>query len=96
MVDRKMNLILCIQKLYFGFEIVILYLLCEGEGEVGGRSREFEIWFINFLFNLFCCCCRLWDDGVIDLVDMWIVLGFSLSVVLNVLIGDFKFGVFRM
>lgn len=34
--DRKMNSILCIQKLYFGSEIAISHLLCEGEGEVGG------------------------------------------------------------
>ena len=36
MADRKMNSILCIQKLYFGSEIAISHLLCEGEGDVGG------------------------------------------------------------
>ena len=39
---------------------------------------------------------RLWDDGVIDPADTRRVLGLALSVVLNVPIGDPKFGVFRM
>lgn len=47
MADRKMNSILCIQKLYFGSEIAISHLLSEGKGEVGG-SRELEIRSINF------------------------------------------------
>ena len=94
MADRKMNSILCIQKLYFGSEIAISHLLCEGEGEVGGGSRELEIRSINFSFNL--PCCRLWDDGVIDPVDTRTVLGLSLSAALNAPIGDPKFGVFRM
>ena len=68
-----------------------------GRGGVGGGgSRELEIRSINFSFNLPCCCCRLWDDGVIDPVDTRTVLGLSLSAALNAPIGDPKFGVFRM
>lgn len=66
-----------------------------GRGKWGG-SRELEIRSINFSFNLPCCCCRLWDDGVIDPVDTRTVLGLSLSAALNAPIGDPKFGVFRM
>ncbi|CAL7941374.1 unnamed protein product [Xylocopa violacea] len=39
---------------------------------------------------------RLWDDGVIDPVDTRLVLGLSLSAVLNAPIPETKFGVFRM
>ena len=66
-----------------------------GRGKWGG-SRELEIRSINFSFNLPFCCCRLWDDGVIDPVDTRTVLGLSLSAALNAPIGDPKFGVFRM
>ena len=39
MADRKMNSILCIQKLYFGSEIAISHVLCEGEGEGEGEGE---------------------------------------------------------
>ncbi len=39
---------------------------------------------------------RLWDDGVIDPVDTRQVLGLALSVVLNSLVEEQGFGVFRM
>ena len=39
---------------------------------------------------------RLWDDGVIDPANSRIMLGQALSVCHNQIIGETKFGVFRM
>ena len=39
---------------------------------------------------------RLWDDGVIDPADTRMVLGLSISASRNRVIGDTRFGVFRM
>lgn len=39
---------------------------------------------------------RIWDDGILDPVDMRNVLGLSISMSLNKPIPDAKFGVFRM
>lgn len=39
---------------------------------------------------------RLWDDGIIDPIDIRHVLGLGISMALNKSIDDAKFGVFRM
>jgi 3-methylcrotonyl-CoA carboxylase beta subunit len=39
---------------------------------------------------------RLWDDGIIDPIDIRQVLGLGISMALNKSIDDAKFGVFRM
>ncbi|UCG93123.1 MAG: methylcrotonoyl-CoA carboxylase [candidate division WOR-3 bacterium] len=39
---------------------------------------------------------RLWDDGIIDPLDTREILGLAISMSLNALIPDHKFGVFRM
>jgi acetyl-CoA carboxylase carboxyltransferase component len=39
---------------------------------------------------------RLWDDGIIDPIDIRHVLGLGISMALNKAIGDAQFGVFRM
>ena len=39
---------------------------------------------------------RLWDDGIIDPIDIRHVIGLGISMALNKSIDDAKFGVFRM
>ncbi|XP_020281316.1 methylcrotonoyl-CoA carboxylase beta chain, mitochondrial [Pseudomyrmex gracilis] len=46
--------------------------------------------------NPFYSSARLWDDGVINPIDTRVVLGLSLSAILNAPIPDSKFGIFRM